>query len=337
MFCLEVNRLLGRALQGPSRNRKRAMYDAEARLLLHVRAPVHTSYVTLPSGLRLYTIVVGKGDARAKRRNPIVLLHGHSMGGAMFFRNFDDLLQMGYSAVYTLDLPGWARSSRPRFRGHRDTCPVDFFLGPFSQWLHQLDLTRFTLLGHSLGAYLAHEFAIGHPHAVSRLILTAPAAVTRRTPFAQAAWFSLTPQRFLTCGGLIAHLLFTSKYPRAAAYNVHGFRQFTFFANSTAHRSGDAAAAAILRLYRHGVFAWRWECVRPLVECVIPLSCPVHIVAGECDQLVDVGNIRLLYRAMRAVGNNVALSVLPDADHSPHIVAPFLFAKTLMRQEAALA
>lgn len=341
-FCFELNRFLGRTVCGSIRHRAGALRHAEANLLRHVRAPIRTSYVQVPCGLRLYTIVAGCKDDKPDLSNPIVLLHGHSMGGATFFKNFDDFLEMGYSVVFALDLPGWARSSRPRYQCGRDqldrNCSaLDFFLTPFKQWLSSLGLSRFALMGHSLGAYLAHEYTLrAPPHTVTSLILEAPAAVSRRTPLAQAIWFSLTPQSFLTHGGLLAHLFFNSKYPRTPSYNVNGFKQFTLFANSIAHRSGDAAAAAILRFQRSGVLKWRSECILPLIERVGLLHCPVHLVAGDHDQLVPVEDIRLLYRAMVAKGNNAALSVITGADHSPHIFTPFTFAKSLMRRDASL-
>lgn len=390
-FFYEVNRFLGRAVRGSTRHRIRALPAAEALLLRTVRAPLHATYIVLPTGMRLYTIIAGPPakaanegrpicawDAEVKFEssycsasssvasftscsisstsstssssssssriqlidpgsNPLVLLHGHSMGGATFFRNIDDFLNMGFSSVYALDLPGWGRSTRPRFATRNVDHAVDFFLTPVIQWLRALRLTSFTLIGHSLGGYLAHEYTLRAPRGtVKRLVMIAPAAVSRHTPFGRALWFALTPQRFLTHGGLLAHLLFSSKYPTTPAYNLMGFRDFTMFSNSISHCSGDAAAAAVLRFCRRGIWQWEVECIRPLAERVEALPCPVHLIAGKEDLLVPVESIRELYEAMAEAGNRVAISVIRDADHSPHIVAPYAFVKALARVDASM-
>lgn len=376
-FFFELNRFLGHIVSGSLRHRIKQLSAAEAQLLHNVRAPLHTTYIVLPSGVRIYTIIAGPPahDANAgypvcspstgakaepvwvptwrspqgstsvlpscstahempidPGPNPIVLLHGHSMGGATFFRNIDDFLDMGFSSVYIPDLPGWGRSTRSRFSTCDVDSAVDFFLVPITQWLHSLRLSKFTVVGHSLGAYVAHEFALRAPvYMVKHLILIAPAAVCRRTPLSLSIWFAITPQRLLTQGGLLIHILFSSKYPSTPAYNIVGFREYTLYSNSISHCSGDKAASAVLRFFRRGLWKWDSECVRPLIERVKRLSCPVHLIAGKEDRLVNLDTMNALYNAMARVGNQVALGMIGNADHSPHITTPSAFAKVFAR------
>lgn len=334
-FCFEINRFLGQTILGPIRQRLRRLPKFEARLLNTVRAPLKTLSILLPNGLRLHTLIVGHAAKATSPTHhggkPLVLLHGHSMAAAFFFRNLDDFLDLGYTTIYVPDLPGWGRSSRPVFKGSDADAAVDFFLTPLRLWLSTLNLPPFALCGHSLGAYVAHEYATRHRANVTRLILAAPAAITRHTSLPLAAWFALTPQSFLTHGGLIAHLIFSIRYPQHAPYNTIGLREFTLYTNSIADRSGDAAAAKMLRFLRIGLTKWRAECVRPLLERVSRLQCPIDIVAGDRDELVHVEAVRALHRAHVAVGNDVRLNVIPGADHSPHISAPSRFAKAVMR------
>lgn len=345
-FCFEVNRFLGRAVRGAIRHRLHMLPEAEAHLLGCVRAPVFCVTVTLPNQLCLHTVIAGSCAKQLSEtqdlstldvgENPLVLLHGHSMAAAHFSRNLDDLLAQGYSAILAPDLPGWGRSSRPLFSGHSVHEAVSFFVSPLHMWADKLGLTRFTLLGHSLGAYVAHELAVHEPLRVSRLILTAPAAVERVAPFKRALWFLFTPQRFLTHGGLMAHMFFAFNYPSTPAYNIAGFRDFTLCSNSICVSSGDAAAAKMLRLVRQGIFSWRGECIRPLVECVTRLNCKVDLIVGDCDELVDVGQVRKLKEELRAHGNDVSMNVITGADHSPHICSPEVFAKVVLRGSAKL-
>lgn len=251
------------------------------------------------------------------------------MAAALFAGNVDALLDAGYSSVLAPDLPGWGSSSRPRFKSERVEDAVQYFLAPFVEWVAAVGLTRFTLLGHSLGAYVAYEFAQTHGAQVERLILTAPAAVARATDVRTATWFALTPQRLLTHGGLVAHLLFAWRYPSRPAYNVDGMRDFLLCANSTNCDSGDAAAAAMLRFWRVGG-KWRAECVRPLLERVSKLACPVDLISGDSDRLVHVENVRALYWKLLAKGNLVSLNVLSGVDHSPHLCDPVRFCKAIV-------
>ncbi|PXF42246.1 putative 1-acylglycerol-3-phosphate O-acyltransferase [Gracilariopsis chorda] len=331
-FFLELNRLFGRFLHGTVHHRKTALRLAESHLLSHVSAPCRTVTISLPSNLAIHTIIVGAAATNPTNigARPLVLLHGHSMGAASFFRNLDHFIHMGFTSIFAPDLPGWASSSRPLFTGDVQDA-LAFFLIPFYDWLSHFNLPSFTLAAHSLGAYLAHEYTVLHPKRVSRLILTAPAAITRNTPLQIAMWFNFTPQRFLTRGGLFAHLIFATLYPSTKAYNLPGFRDFTLFSNSLMHSSGDAAAAAMIRITRTGLFSWQSECVRPLLERVSRLHCTVHIITGDDDCLVGVHAVRQLHTAMLAAGNHATIEVIPGADHSPHICAPQLFAKAVMR------
>jgi pimeloyl-ACP methyl ester carboxylesterase len=355
-----------------------AVAAAEAALLRHaVAARVDHVYVPLLRGQVLHTLVATRppattssnnsteecacpGTARlaahAQRpRRPLVILHGHGMCAAFFAPNVDALLDMGYDAVYAPDLLGWGRSSRPAFaappKGPVADAALAFFLDPLDAWLAAMlpdgpNAPPLALLGHSLGGYLAHEFAARHANRIARLILVSPAALTRTVPLGMAAWFAATPQRFVKHGGLISLLAFLKQYPPASQYNLPGFRDLAFCTNALAAGSGDAAAASFVRFIPpilHGplwlrwlrallhLHRWRAECVRPLLEHVRPCPYPTEIVAGDRDVLVNIEAVRALHRAMLALGNPVKLSVLQCADHSPHISLPHQFAKALLR------
>jgi pimeloyl-ACP methyl ester carboxylesterase len=277
------------------------------------------------------------------------------MCAAFFAPNVDALLDMGYDAVYAPDLLGWGRSSRPAFaappKGPVADAALAFFLDPLDAWLAAMlpdgpNAPPLALLGHSLGGYIAHEFAARHASRIARLILVSPAALTRAVPLGMAAWFAATPQRFVKHGGLISLLAFLKQYPPSSRYNLPGFRDLAFSTNALAAGSGDAAAASFVRfippslpgpgwlrwlralLHLH---RWRAECIRPLLEHVRPCQYPTEIVAGDRDVLVNIEAVRALHRAMLALGNPVKLSVLQCADHSPHISLPHQFAKALLR------
>lgn len=53
----------------------------------------------------------------------------------------------------------------------------DFFLDALEEWRAKEGLERMTLVGHSLGGYLATAYAERHPERVAKLILLSPAGV----------------------------------------------------------------------------------------------------------------------------------------------------------------
>lgn len=326
LFLFELNRVLGALVVGGRESRARTVQRAESSLLSCSRTCKKKVKVVLADGTVIQTLVAGPEGT------PLVLLHGHSMCAAFFFRNFDALVDMGFH-VYAPDLPGWGSSSRPLFNGQCAKDGVAFYADRIYEWLDVLGLQRFVLCGHSLGAYLAHEIALKRPDSVQRLVLTSPAAIMRGIPFSRALWFALTPQRLMTQGGLLALMLFSLLYPSDSCYNIPGLRDLTLCINSLAHGSGDAAAARLLRIRTS---ERRAECERPLLERVGNYQCRVELICGDRDELVDVEAVRALHRAMLIRGNDVKLSVISGADHSPHICVPDLFAKAMVRATATL-
>lgn len=317
VFLFELNKVLGALLTGGSRAVPSASAKAEAEILAQARVATRHVRVRLPDGVVMHTLVAGRPGG-----NPVVLLHGHSMCGALFFAQLRALVDAG-ARVYAPDLPGWGRSSRPRFPNRGDA--VGYYVSRVLAWLDALSLGSFALVGHSLGGYLAHEVALARPLSVRSLVLVAPAAATRFVDYAAAMWFCFTPQRFISQGGLLASVLFALRYPRNPAYARPGVRQIIRVAFSLGAGAGDAAAAALLAL-NHG--ARTAQCTKPIVERVTRLECPVTLVAGEYDVLVPMSALLQVESALRAAGNEIALVCLP-ADHSPHLSTPELFTDVL--------
>jgi pimeloyl-ACP methyl ester carboxylesterase len=86
---------------------------------------------------------------------PVVMIHGV----AASLHDWDDLIpeltNNGY-ASYALDLLGHGKSPKPESRAYHIDWVVDHFLG----WMRSLHLTEpAIIIGHSLGGYLALEYA----------------------------------------------------------------------------------------------------------------------------------------------------------------------------------
>lgn len=100
----------------------------------------------------------------------MLLIHGI----AASLHDWDDFLPElaghGYAA-YALDLLGHGKSGKPKTRGYQ----LEWLFQHFSGWVHSLGLKQPpVLVGHSLGGYLALEYARRFPAQTRALVLTNP-------------------------------------------------------------------------------------------------------------------------------------------------------------------
>jgi abhydrolase domain-containing protein 5 len=70
-------------------------------------------------------------------------------------------------------------AGRPDFAAADRASAESFFLDSLDEWRRAQGLSRFVLVGHSLGGYLAASYALRHPEHVSHLVLVGPAGVVR--------------------------------------------------------------------------------------------------------------------------------------------------------------
>lgn len=126
-----------------------------------------------------HILIAGNPDAP-----PLVLLHGSSMNSSMWIG--DMMKYCNHFRVYAPDLPG-----EP---GQSDENQLPFTTHDYDNWLLEtltaLDIKQSTLIGASLGAWLAAKFAISHPEIVNNLVLLCPAGIgTQNKSFLFTALF----------------------------------------------------------------------------------------------------------------------------------------------------
>ena len=113
----------------------------------------------------------------------LVMLHGYGAGLGFFYKNYEQLSRVPGWRIYALDLLGMGRSSRPPFRIHSKDRQEsikeaeDWFIDALEEWRVQKKLDRFTLLGHSLGGYMAVAYALKYPGHLNKLILASPVGI----------------------------------------------------------------------------------------------------------------------------------------------------------------
>ena len=159
-------------------------------------APMRTNSITDPFGPRQWQSQLVKLSGKNRALNEfsierldetkdqdLVILHGYGAGLGFFYKNFEGLSRVPGWKVYALDLLGMGRSSRPPFRLHskdRQKCITEaeaWFVDALEEWRVQKNIDQFTLLGHSLGGYMAVAYALKFPGHLNKLILASPVGI----------------------------------------------------------------------------------------------------------------------------------------------------------------
>jgi cardiolipin-specific phospholipase len=113
----------------------------------------------------------------------LVMVHGYGAGLGFFYKNFEPLSRAQGWRVYALDLLGMGNSSRPPFKIHakdpkgKIAEAEGWFIDALEEWRKIRNIEKFTLLGHSLGGYLAVSYALKYPGHLNKLILASPVGI----------------------------------------------------------------------------------------------------------------------------------------------------------------
>lgn len=143
----------------------------------------HSQMVPLSGKNRaLNEFSVERTDERPADQN-LVILHGYGAGLGFFYKNFEALSRAKGWQLYALDMLGMGRSSRPPFkikaqtREKQITEAEDWFIDSLEEWRMKKKIDKFTLLGHSMGGYMAVAYALKYPGRLHKLILASPVGI----------------------------------------------------------------------------------------------------------------------------------------------------------------
>lgn len=138
------------------------------------KTPTGPQSVTV-NGVRINYVEKGTGD------EAIIFVHGYS-GALGNWKYVLKLLPEEYHS-YALDLRGFGQSEDP---GSYKLTEIVEDIYAFSQ---ELEIERFTYVGHSLGGKIGYKFALDHPDVLKAMFLVAPAPAHDFIPQEQRAAF----------------------------------------------------------------------------------------------------------------------------------------------------
>ncbi|PQE31382.1 alpha beta hydrolase protein [Rutstroemia sp. NJR-2017a WRK4] len=158
--------------------------------------PVRTNSINDPHGPRQWhsNLIQLSGKNRALNefsvervgeevKENLVMLHGYGAGLGFFYKNFEGLSQVPGWKIYALDMLGMGRSTRPPFKiSAKDQAgkiseAENWFIDALEEWRILKKIDKFTLLGHSMGGYMATAYALKYPGHLNKLILASPVGI----------------------------------------------------------------------------------------------------------------------------------------------------------------
>ncbi|KAI5952523.1 hypothetical protein KGF54_003390 [Candida jiufengensis] len=148
--------------------------------------------VELDDGTFIHEFYLSNNEETTKEIH-IVIIHGYMAALGFFLKNIEPLVKIPGVKLHLIDLPGFGNSSRPKF-------PIEFLVDPptkkakiqqildienwfidkIENWRIKRNITKFKLIGHSMGAYLSccylmkYNLQSNRENLVDQIIIVSP-------------------------------------------------------------------------------------------------------------------------------------------------------------------
>lgn len=203
-------------------------------------------------------------------QSTLFLVHGLGTSSSSWTKILPSLVSR--HRVVALDLPGFGLSTLPSGKGFLLLEEFDGILHDFAE---KVLPHRFTLVGHSLGGWLAMRFAVKHPHNTEKLILMNTAGIFYPGVESQAESFSLHSLDDLKT-------LLNAMWYRYPWY-------FKPFAKSILKDLLRRNVSSLVQTIKEGEF---------MNSALSQLTMPVHVVWGDEDRLISAECVRIITQTL---------------------------------------
>ncbi|CAG0888529.1 unnamed protein product [Cyprideis torosa] len=324
-----------------NRTSLRIIRSLEERIFSYVRTSHKSFFVTLGTVVgvtdnKIWTIALNEDSEKV----PLVLVHGFASGSALWCLNLETLAKD--RPVYSFDVLGFGRSSRPIFSNDTESVEKEF-VESIEAWRRGLGLDKMILLGHSFGGYLATSYAIKYGSRVQHLILADPWGFPEKTaddserfsrlPLAVRALFKVAtyvnplPLSSLRVAGPFGPKLIEryrqdiiERYSDFVGHDTRLITDYIYHCNAR-YPSGEMA-------FKHLVSGIGWA-RRPMLERMLkefPDNIPVTFIYG--------GNSWISYKAGQQLKDrrpqNTLLHIIEGAGHHVYAHDPQRFSEMVL-------
>lgn len=233
--------------------------------------------------------------------SPLVLIHG--IGGDADDWAFSLEALASSHRVIALDLLGFGRSDKPYL-----DYSIDVFVEGLERFLRSLGIARTSLVGHSLGGWIAASFALRSPEAVDNLVLMDSAGVWGEM---QELPIDLHVSTLAHMREIFKHLFYDKTLISEALVE---------FAYTNHLERGDGATI-------HNVLESLHSGRERLDESIGGLRVPTLIIWGENDEIIPVEIGRRIQELVRGS----SLEVIPQCGHLPELEKPSEFVRCVLQ------
>ena len=242
---------------------------------------------------------------------PIVLLHGANIGWPQWYKNIEALSKVG--RVYAIDLPGAGDSTKIDFHS---TPIFDEFPEIVDEFILKQKLTDVTLIGSSIGGWIALKLAIAQKPYISRVAVLNPLGLTKHMPM------KFRPVSIKALAKLVS---ITALKPIRSNKNLEMFMNDVFYRkeNQTSQEFVDYFYE--LSKKSHNIlFISRlahYKGMRPelyLGKSLSKITIPILVIWGKEDPLMPFASIQEALEKTKVS----KLVVLDEVGHMPPIEAP---------------
>ena len=260
-------------------------------------AEVQFSSVMLKTGIRMHYAY--KGDPSG---TPVILLHGYA-DSWFSYTPVLPLLDSKYR-VYILDQRGHGKTTQP-MGGYA----MQQFAADVIAFMDEMKIAKATIVGHSMGSFVAQHVAVAAPERVTRLVLEGSATTIRNNTV-------IDLQREISL------LKDTAPVPESFARDFQVGIAFQPLPQEFLAGVVKESRNVPVRIWRE-VMA---EMLAPEANAELKkIKMPTLIVWGDKETIFPRSEQDLLVSALK----NSVLKVYPNTGHAPHWERPELFAKDL--------
>ena len=269
---------------------------------------------TAASGLAVYTIPVDGVDTRVieagpRDAPPLVCLHGTGGHAEAFIRNLGALSADHHVLAYDLPAHGWSSAPERSYE-------IDGYCQHLDAFLDAFGLAEATLVGQSLGGWIACPYAVQRPDRVAGLVLIGAGGNTFDPAVMARLWDSSMAAVENPTAAVVRDrvaLLFAG--PVSAGDELVACRQAIYSRPGAAGAMRKALALQTPEIRRRNLFT-RWADV----------GVPALLVWGRQDRITPLSSGEEIAAAMPAS----RLVVLEEAGHWPQFERPEAFSDAVL-------